>query len=57
MTRYRNVKLGIFRQYENTKTIFKKRKIWDRIVLRNFQNFKNLILLCDGQTWEKMRVA
>ena len=34
MTRFRNVKLGIFKQYQFTKTIFKK-KIWDRIVLRN----------------------
>ena len=26
MTRFRNVKLGVFRQYQNTKTISKKKK-------------------------------
>ena len=25
MTRFRNVKLGVFRQYQNTKTILKKK--------------------------------
>ena len=35
MTRFGNIKLGVFRQYQNTKTILKK-KIWDRMVLRNF---------------------
>ena len=40
MTRFGSIKLGAFRQYQNTKTIFKK-NIWDRIVLRNFRNFKN----------------
>ena len=36
MTRFRNVKLGVFRQYQNT-------KIWDKIVLRTSQNSKNFI--------------
>ena len=26
VTRFRNVKLGVFRQYQNTKTILKKKK-------------------------------
>ena len=34
MTRFRKVKLNVFRQYQNTKTIL-KRKIWDIIVLRS----------------------
>ena len=36
------VKLGVFRQYQNTKTILKK-KLWDEIVLSNYQNSKNSI--------------
>ena len=40
MTRFRNVKLGVFRQYQN-KNYFKKEKEKDRIVLRNCQNSKN----------------
>ena len=43
MTRFRNVKLGAFSQY-HIKKLFQKRKIWDRIVLRNFQISKILIL-------------
>ena len=27
MTRFRNVKLGVFRQYQNTRTIFKKKNM------------------------------
>ena len=27
MTRFRNVKLGVFRQYQNTKTILKKKNM------------------------------
>ena len=38
ITRFRNIKLGVFRQYQNIKTILKK---LDRIVLRNFQTSKN----------------
>ena len=38
ITRFWNIKLGVFRQYQNVKTIFKK---LDRIVLRNFQTSKN----------------
>ena len=34
MIRFRNLKWGVFRQYQNTKTIL---KIWDRIVLKDFQ--------------------
>ena len=33
MTRFRNVKLGVFRQHQNTK----KRKMWGRIVFKNFK--------------------
>ena len=35
MTNFRNVKLGVFRQYQNTKTILRK-KMWDR----KFQKFQ-----------------
>ena len=40
MTRFRKVKLGVL---DNIKTqkLFQKRKIRDRIVLRNVQNPKN----------------
>ena len=40
MTRFRNVELSVFRKYQNTETILEK-KIWERIVLRNFQSSKN----------------
>ena len=49
MTRFRNVKLGVFRKYQNTKTIL-KRKIWDRIVLRNL-NFQKFQLSNFTLTW------
>ena len=49
MTRFRNVKLGAFSQY-HIKKLFQKRKIWDRIVLRNFQISKILILFWLSQT-------
>ena len=40
MTRLRNTNLDIFIHCQHTKTILRK-KIWDRVCLRNTQNFKN----------------
>ena len=41
MTRFRNVKLGVFRQYQNTKTILKKKNMGDNHFkkLSKFQKF------------------
>ena len=55
MTRFRNVKLGVFRQYQNTRTIFKKNNMEQnrfkkRSKLQKFQlsNF-TLILSNEGK--------
>ena len=40
MTRFRSVKLGVFRQYQNTKNILKKDNMRQNH-LRDVQNFKN----------------
>ena len=42
MTRFRNVKLGVFRQYQNTRTILKKKNIGQN---RNFKSFNYANLL------------
>ena len=39
MTRFRSVKLGVFRQYQNTKNILKKDNMRQNH-LRDVQNFK-----------------
>ena len=41
MTRFRNVKLGVFRQYQNTKNILKKKNVGQNRFkkLSKFQNF------------------
>ena len=39
MTRFKNINLGVFGQYQNTKIILKKKNMG--IVLINFQNSKN----------------
>ena len=41
MTRFRNAKLGVFRQYRNTKT-FLKNKNMGQIRYKNFQNSRNI---------------
>ena len=55
MTRFRNVKLGVFRQYQDTKTILKKKNTrQNRFKKRSkFQKFQlyNFTLAC--QTREK----
>ena len=52
MTRFRNVKLGVFRQYQNTKTILKKKNMGQNCFkkLSKFQKFQlsNFTL-----TWSK----
>ena len=42
MTRFRNFKLGVFRQYQNIKTIFKKNDIGENSFkkISNFQKFQ-----------------
>ena len=42
MTRFRNVKLGVFRQYQNTKTILKKKNMGQNRFkeLSKFQEFQ-----------------
>ena len=40
MNRFRIVKLGVFRQYKNTKTILRKKNMG--VIVSNFQNSKNL---------------
>ena len=40
MTRFRSVKLGVFRQYQNTKNILKKDNMRQNH-LRDVHNFKN----------------
>ena len=42
MIRFRNVKLGVFRQYQNTKTILKKKNIGQNCFkkLSKFQTFQ-----------------
>ena len=40
MTRFKNVKLSVFRQYQKTKTILKKRDMGQNR-LRDFENPKN----------------
>ena len=52
MIRFRNVKLSVFWQYQNTKSIL-RRKIWDKMVLKDFQyskSFHQVILLRHSQT-------
>ena len=39
MTRFKNINLGVFVQYQNTKIVLKKKNMG--IVLINFQNSKN----------------
>ena len=36
MTRLRNVKFGVFRKYQNTKTILKKKNMFQKFHLSNF---------------------
>ena len=42
MTRFRNVKLGVFRSYQNTKTILKKKNMGQSCFkkLQKFQKFQ-----------------
>ena len=42
MTRFRNVKLGVFREYQNTKTILKKKSMGQNSLkkLSKFQKFQ-----------------
>ena len=52
MTRFRNVKLGVFRQYQNTKTILKKKKMGENR-FKKLSKFKklqlrNFILTCSN---------
>ena len=49
MNRFKNVSLGVFKQNQNTKTIFKK--IWDKTVPRNFQNSENFIVKQEKNEW------
>ena len=67
MTRFRNVKLGIFRQYQNTKTIlkkkntrqnrFEKRSKFQKIQLSNFtliwSNEGNVNSVRPGMTYSR----
>ena len=44
MTRLKNVKLGVFRQYQNTKSIVKKKNMGQRLIKKHskFHNFDEI---------------
>ena len=54
MTGFRNVKLGVFRQYQNTKIILKKKNMGQNLFKR-FSKFQKCQLSNFTLTWSKER--